>query len=601
MTKKFFVSLLKIYRNLSIRNKILITSIIIFTIPLISFAVFSYSLIYNIIVQESIKQSSMNIHLLSQDLNTFTQDTENFIKLLSFDKQLQSQIIDLKKPGLEDTDPLEFNLTKRSLNEQLITVCYEYKRIRSAAIVSNGEVITSTGSFSDQSILNTLDFNTINQAYKNRQPVWTDINKLIYQNDSSINVFSVVKSINDPVTSEAIALLIFFIDENDISSMYKSGMNDVYIVNSKGIVVSSSNKQYFLTAFDTPYGKIDLSQTGNNVIDLNGTKSLVSITYFKKMDWRIVGIVPLNVFASGIHKIARFIIIMGIICFVISLLLSYLLSYFLSSPLKNLVRAMNAVDSGNLDIMVASKSRDEIGLLGLGFNNLMVRVNKLLNEVYIEQKKQRDFEFRLIQFQIKPHFLYNTLETVISLIRLGLHTKAIEAASSMAGYYRISLSKGRDIITLEEEIKIIENYLAIQKIRYTDYMEYEIDIAKEAIRYNIPKLIIQPLVENSIYHGIKQLNRKGLIRIKGYIEKNNIIISVFDNGKGIPENHIHSILKNERKAENTTGSFGLANVDSRIKLLFGNEYGLSIESNYEAYTIVSFKIPLITEDGGIQV
>src|SRR5262249_16385645 len=150
--------------------------------------------------------------------------------------------------------------------------------------------------------------------------------------------------------------------------------------------------------------------TGNHVIDMNGTKSLVSITDFNKMNWEIVGVTPLNMFTLGINKIARFIIVMGVICFLISLLLSYLLSHLLSSPLKNLFKAMNAVDSGNLDVVVASKSRDEIGLLGSGFNHLMVRVNKLLNEVFLEQKKQHEFEFRLIQFQIKPHFLYNTLE-----------------------------------------------------------------------------------------------------------------------------------------------------------------------------------------------
>jgi two-component system sensor histidine kinase YesM len=236
--------------------------------------------------------------------------------------------------------------------------------------------------------------------------------------------------------------------------------------------------------------------------------------------------------------------------------------------------------------------KGEIGMLSDGFNSLMDKINSLLEEIYIEQKQKRENEFKLLQSQIKPHFLYNTIETIISFIKLGLKDNAVMTAKYLAGFYRISLSKGNDIITISDEMQLIDNYLSIQKLRYVEYLDYKLDFDEKILKYQIPKLTLQPLVENSIYHGLKQKDEKGMLLIRGYYNQDMIKIEVMDDGVGMTEEMIKRVLTkplNDRKSTD----FGVFSVDSRLKLRYGDQYGLSIESVVGEYTKVIVSLPAV--------
>jgi two-component system sensor histidine kinase YesM len=231
-------------------------------------------------------------------------------------------------------------------------------------------------------------------------------------------------------------------------------------------------------------------------------------------------------------------------------------------------------------------------MLGDGFNSLMDKINQLLDQIYTEQKLKRENEFKLLQSQIKPHFLYNTIETIISFIKLDLKDNAMLTAKYLAGFYRISLSKGNDIVTIKDEISLIENYLSIQKLRYVEYLDYSVEINDEIYSYQIPKLTLQPLVENSIYHGLKQKASKGMLVIKGYCEKDTVKIEVIDDGVGINEELIARILSQSAN-HHKNSDFGVYSVDSRLKLLYGEQYGIRIESRVNEYTKVTVILPAV--------
>lgn len=256
---------------------------------------------------------------------------------------------------------------------------------------------------------------------------------------------------------------------------------------------------------------------------------------------------------------------------------------------------MKEIKSGNLELRADFKTKDEIGILADGFNSLMDKINNLVNQIYYEQKEKRESEFKLLQSQIKPHFLYNTIETIISFIKLNLSDNAMKTAKYLANFYRISLSKGKDIISIEDEMHLIDSYLSIQKLRYVETLDYKLDFNEEILKYQIPKLTLQPLVENAIYHGLRQKEEKGMIEVKGYLKDGIINIEVIDDGVGMTDELIERVLHRPQKNKKNM-DFGIYNVNSRLKLLYGEKFGLTIESRVGEYTKVIVRLPAILEN-----
>ena len=257
-------------------------------------------------------------------------------------------------------------------------------------------------------------------------------------------------------------------------------------------------------------------------------------------------------------------------------------------PVTEMLDKVKKVGRGNFDVLPVSAEIVEIEELDQGINKMAHRISGLLENVRQEKEMQHLTELQLIQAQVNPHFLYNTLDTIVWLIEGGMTDDAVEMISSLSIFFRTSLSKGNDIIPLSEEKRHTLSYLEIQQFRYRDILEFELSIPKELDGIQVPKLSIQPLAENALYHGIKNRRGKGKITITGREEEDAIVLTVNDNGQGMSQERLHEVQEAIRTGERA--GFGLAAVAERIALYYGPGYGMTISSKEGEGTTVELRL-----------
>lgn len=275
-----------------------------------------------------------------------------------------------------------------------------------------------------------------------------------------------------------------------------------------------------------------------------------------------------------------------------SILVNILVTDSITKPIRMLCDKTAMVAKGDFTTRTTCENHDELSILSDSFNDMAFKLEQQVKSIRLEQENLRYMESKLLQSQINPHFLYNTLDTIIWLIEGNKNKEAIDIVVSLSEFFRIVVSKGKDFITIREEEIHINSYLQIQHSRYKDILDYEINIPEKLYSYQILKLTLQPLIENSIYHGIKMLRAKGKIMVTGEILDEVIYFHVIDNGVGMDEGELNALRKEVEMpgSEQSTG-FGLANVNKRIKLNYGNMYGLDIQSTKGEGTDITIKIP----------
>jgi two-component system sensor histidine kinase YesM len=254
------------------------------------------------------------------------------------------------------------------------------------------------------------------------------------------------------------------------------------------------------------------------------------------------------------------------------------------------------ITQNDLQALMTGKNANEIAELGMSFNIMIGKIKELLDSKIKEQENLKKAEFRALQAQINPHFLYNTLDTIIWMAEAKRNDQVIEIVRALSRFFRITLSEGKDWITLQEEIERTQSYLTIQKMRYRDILDYRIDADEAVLDGTILKLILQPLVENAIYHGIKNKRKGGTVIVRARRkDKNEVLFTVEDDGIGFTR---YKLAKVQEKINSDSDElrleergFGLENVNKRIKLYYGKEYGLSIESEYQVGTRITLVIP----------
>lgn len=294
--------------------------------------------------------------------------------------------------------------------------------------------------------------------------------------------------------------------------------------------------------------------------------------------------------ASMIKLIGGIVILsMGLLYFLLAK--SRQLSTRIVDPIDHICERLEAIGKGSLQVCEPIGAEvEEVQLLSDGIENMVGHLKRLIETNAEQEKQRRNTELALLQAQINPHFLYNTLDTIVWLIESGEIGEAVRMVSSLSSFFRFSLSRGQNVITIAEEAQHIQSYLEIQQMRYRDLMAYDIDIPADLARYTLPKLTLQPLVENALYHGIKNRRRKGTIHVTCAPRNGSLVLTVADDGAGMTAERL--AMMRESLCDGKGEGFGLRAVHQRIQILFGEEYGLALESAPDAGTRVSVTIPM---------
>lgn len=367
-------------------------------------------------------------------------------------------------------------------------------------------------------------------------------------------------------------------------------LGHVIIVDDKNHIVASSNTLSSIKE-STIQDAIESTDSEEKSFINNNRSVIISYPLYTS-HWRIIGIVPQSTLYKDSIVTISSLIALVIIISIFAYIFSKIITSTISTPINHMIEQMKKVESGNLSVPAKVHYNDEIGNLSRSFNKMTLTVQTLLDQSVKEQEQLRKSELKALQSQINPHFLYNTLDSVVWLARLQQHEDIINIVTSMTTLFRISLSRGKDIITIEDEMEHISSYLKIQKYRYRTHFQYTIDVPTDIYNYKTLKLLLQPLVENAIYHGIKLKREGGLISITASIEENNLVFLVSDTGLGMtPEalEDLHNAL--ESKTDSSTTTYGAKNVHERIKIFFGDAYGLKYESTLGVGTTAILTIP----------
>ncbi|HOK00041.1 MAG TPA: sensor histidine kinase [Termitinemataceae bacterium] len=426
----------------------------------------------------------------------------------------------------------------------------------------------------------------------------------------------------------------------------------VFIIDGKGELVYHPQQQLIYSGLKKEnIPQILETKSDYFIADIPDMKVLYSVQNLQNVDWKVVGVNYKDELVENQEHIRRTYALWGVAFFSISILLSIVVAQQISRPIKRLRNSMRLVEQGNFHIRSNIRANNEIGELARDFNLMVEEIEKLLYRIKEQQEAKRKSELKALQMQINPHFLYNTLDSIIWMAEGGKQTEVVEMSAALAKLFRLSISKGREIVTIGSEVEHVRNYLTIQKIRYRDRLDYRIEIPDLLIEYRTVKIILQPLVENAIYHGIKNKGGPGLVVIGGCLihepegSRDRIELFVQDDGVGMDDETLQRLrkrlgrVKNEGlPSESEAGGFsegesgasfsgegglsrkggtsfgiplkiadnshsgtshhglGVLNVDERIKLYFGPAYGLRYESQEGKGTTVYIDLPAILED-----
>ena len=345
---------------------------------------------------------------------------------------------------------------------------------------------------------------------------------------------------------------------------------------------------------------------GNHLEKFEGRERIITVKSIGYTGWKVVGVTPKNVVSLNTIKTRLFIVfLITLILFILTLINSYISSR-ITNPIKELEKSVGFLEEGNLETPVYIGGSYEIQHLGTSINSMARQIRVLMNDIVTEHEAKRKQEFDTLQSQINPHFLYNTLDIIVWMIENEQKAEAVKVVTALARFFRISLSKGKSIITVRDELEHVRNYLMIQHMRFKNKFSYYIDASEDCMDLASLKLMLQPLVENAIYHGMEFMDGDGEITLKVWKEEEDLYFSVRDNGLGMTAEQVESLFSDSIHVTSKKGSgIGVKNVNERIKLYFGEEYGLMIHSEPDEGTEITIHLPavpysrILTEGGGL--
>lgn len=375
------------------------------------------------------------------------------------------------------------------------------------------------------------------------------------------------------------------------SIIYKN--QRIILTNSKGyIICDTKSSEITKSLTKNQYNNlISSSKNNSNHSKLNGVDCLITSSSSTLSDWKIINIIPVNELNRNINlmKCRTYFITFTFIS--IALILIAIIAKQIVNPIKKLSSAMKVVENGHFDVKINVTTKDEIGNLSKSFNSMTQKIKNLIKEVYTNKLAQKDLELKMLQNQINPHFIYNTIESIHMMAEINDDNETAKMAINLGKILRYGLSNSNKKVTVLDEINNLKSYIMLQEMRYDNIEKIDIDIEPILFSAEIMKLTFQPIVENSLYHGLNSCESGGIIKVIGRKFQNNMEFEIADNGIGMNIDQLDSLNGYINNLNNDFTSIGLKNVNQRIKLHYGNNYGIKISSNPNVGTTVKISLP----------
>ncbi len=373
--------------------------------------------------------------------------------------------------------------------------------------------------------------------------------------------------------------------------------NSTYVFDANGMIVDSDTKLDELTAEQQKqlFQNCTEETPDKNVEILIGNQKYYAVYSNSNFTgWKCVTLFNKNDITKQLTQTRVLMLIMLSVSVMLIFLISMMLARLFFTPLKKLTKAMEAVQSGNFKMHINDKRRDEYQLIYSGFNRMTDDLDQLVKNLGTEQLLNRESKIKLLQEQINPHFLYNTLDSIYSIARIQNVPEISSMVMALSKFFRASLSEGKDIVTLQESIELVESYLTVQNIRFKGKVGFEVQAPKELLDCLVPKLLLQPFIENSVHHGIEKIKEKGSLTVKAEKRENSLLLIISDNGIGITAEKLAQIKESiQNNSINEDGNFAIKNLNTQIKLRFGEEYGVTIDSTEGKGTRVMITLPVV--------
>ncbi|WP_285074471.1 sensor histidine kinase [Paenibacillus sp. UMB7766-LJ446] len=566
--------------NLSFRSKLFMVFVLVTIIPMMLLVYFSYELTKTKLTEQIYINMTNSTAQITKNLENKLDSYEHISASIYLDNRLANYLTN------EYQDDPSYLDVYNYIGNRIDTVMAAYPDFDSAFIYSDNLSLPKDNYYIrpiTPEVENTELFHKLKQSYGNI------IHLSSPQTENGPAMFTLARLLNNNSNQYPYGMLVFQISESVIYSLMEkeAGGKDIFIINDKGIILSSADKQLINTSLpkllhqnfdETPSGRFDTTYQGVKALAVYNTL---------KNGWKTVSIFPYDSIIKDAKSLSQLIIKISLGFIGVALLLIYITASLFSKRIRTLIRMIRRIERGDFNPTHEEQmGSDEIGQLHFAFEQMTTRLKSLVTEVYQKELQSKEAELDLLQAQINPHFLYNTLGSISSLAVKHQDPQIQDMVLHLAKFYRISLNKGKSILTINEELKLTQSYNAIQLIRFKGKLNIIYTIDQSILPYSTVKLALQPFVENAVIHALWNQDRPLNIHIKGVIENNSIVLSVIDDGMGMRRETLQSLFE-----EKEGRGYGISNVDRRIKLKFGEYYGVKVYSKLGIGTTVQIRLP----------
>ena len=571
-----------IFHKISIQKIMILTLTFIITFSALIIAGISYTLSEKIIHRKTLEYTTDILGETSNNISTKLAEIDNLTTYICCNTTIQAQI---KRLNFADSNSQIYE-EKRILEKELINMTVANDYLKETTIITS----TYQAAWLSQP---TLNFPPESDVYRTLDNTSGGLCWITILDDDAPQIVA-GRIVNDLGSQQKLGYLLVRFDTELLLDMlsqkklFEAGL--VCIIDENGTIIASNQE----TSLGNTYQNFHLIQSHPSPQKLKQSNEWLTYCSIPGTSWKLVSSIPSVAYEREIIQLRNYIVILSLIIVFLSIVIAARTSKLIFQPIKNLCKIMPSVGQGNFDVIEPSQYQNEIGELYNYFFNMVQDIQTLIYKTKQQQQMLQKTELNSLRMQINPHFIYNTLESIKWIAYMEENEEIVTMVKALGDFMRSSIS-GSEFISVEKELDNIQCYLTIQKFRYGDKLSVKISIPEELYQAQIPKLLLQPLIENAMVHGLEQKMGNGVISISGFVQNSDLYIDIIDNGIGFSCVALEKLNAALNTPNDTSVSFGLGmrNVHQRIQMYYGEIYGLKVTSQYGVETRVQIHIPFV--------